>query len=103
MKQVLTVFNELLKGNKTFAIACIEDRTEWIISPKDTVDEFINGITNACNDAYGINAEEEEKECIISAAEEFDYGYSIEISVSVPRYENNEVAATIYLYHANKF
>ena len=35
MKQVLTVFNELLKGNKTFAIACIEDRTEWIISPKD--------------------------------------------------------------------
>lgn len=103
MKKVLTVFNDLLKGNKTFAIACIEDRTEWIISPKDTVEEFIIGITNACNDAYGINAEEEERECIVLSAEEFDYGYSFEIKISIPAYDNKENLAKIYLYHANKF
>lgn len=103
MRKVLSEFNELLKGNQTFAIACIEDRTEWIISAKENVDEFINGIVNACNDAYGINAEEEEKECSVQTAETFDYGYSLEVGISIPGENNKEVLRIIYLYHANKF
>lgn len=104
MKKVLSNFRELLIGNKTVCIACIENRTEWTISPKDNVEQFIEGIINACNDAYGINVEETEiGECKILKAEAFDYYYAIELVISIPTEDNKPVEAEIYLYHANKF
>lgn len=104
MKKTLKTFNELLKGNQTVCIACIEDRTEWTISPKDTVEQFIEAIVNACNDAHGVNAEwGDERECKVLKAEECDYGYAIEVKISIPVDNNKRVMSEIYLYHANKF
>lgn len=96
MEKILTEFNSLLKRTHTAAIVEIDDRYEWIIEPKENVSDFIQAIENAINNRY-------DGTCKLKKAQDFDSGYSLEITVDVEDSFNDTFFTTIYLYLATKF
>ena len=96
MGKILTEFNSLLKRTNTAAIIEIDDRYEWIVEPKEHTSDFIQAIENAVNNRY-------EGTCTLKKVEDFDSGYSLEISIEVEDSFKDKFLTTICLYLATKF